>query len=198
MKLTFVTGNANKLREMREIIDRFPFIELDHQEIDLAEIQGATALEIVQAKCREARKHIPTGAIIVEDTSLSFDAFGGELPGPYIKWFLDAMGPAKLLHLVDGFDDRRATARCCMAVSMSPDDDDGSIEVFVGETRGEIVTAGRFRPETARFGWDPIFLPEGFDQTYAEMDAHVKHSISHRARALSKLAERLALCAESC
>ncbi|CAE6343214.1 unnamed protein product [Rhizoctonia solani] len=88
--LTFVTGNANKLREVEEILAAggVPLI-IQSRSIDLPEIQG-TAVEVSKEKCRRAAE-IVGGPCITEDTSLGFVALNG-LPGPYIKWFLREVG----------------------------------------------------------------------------------------------------------
>ena len=116
--------------------------------------------------------------MIIEDTCLCFNALGG-MPGPYIKWFLSALGPDGLPRLLADFEDKTADALCMFGYAESLE----SIEVFEGRTAGRIVT-----PRGPRdFGWDPIFQPEGFSQTYAEMEKSEKNKISHRFHALEKL-----------
>ncbi len=86
---TFVTGNAKKLEEVRAILgSAFP---LRNEKIDLPELQGEPE-EVSIAKCRLAQEKLP-GAVIVEDTSLCFNALNG-LPGVYVKWFLEKTGHA--------------------------------------------------------------------------------------------------------
>lgn len=122
------------------------------------------------------------GPVIVEDTCLCFNALGG-MPGPYIKWFLSALGPDGLPRLLADFDDKTANAVCMFGYADSQDE----INVFEGKTAGRIVP-----PRGPRdFGWDPIFQPDGFSQTYAEMDKNEKNKISHRFRALDKLKDYL-------
>ncbi|KAI0920806.1 hypothetical protein AcW1_005023 [Taiwanofungus camphoratus] len=84
----FVTGNANKLREVRAILGASS-IEVDSQDLDVPEIQGSTR-EVAAAKCRRAAELIG-GPCITEDTALCFEALNG-LPGPYIKYFLKELG----------------------------------------------------------------------------------------------------------
>jgi inosine triphosphate pyrophosphatase len=134
--------------------------------------------EIAREKCRAAAQHVK-GPVMTEDTSLGFRALGG-LPGPFIKWFLGKLGPERLPTLLAGFEDKAATAMCIFAYAEGEDADP---QLFTGSTNGQIVQA---RGPHA-FGWDPIFQPDGFDQTYAEMDKAVKNTISHRFRALDKL-----------
>ncbi|KAG8725445.1 nucleoside triphosphate pyrophosphohydrolase ham1 [Ceratobasidium sp. 395] len=175
--LTFVTGNANKLREVQEILasGTVPLI-IESRNIDLPEIQG-TATEVSREKCRRAAE-IVGGPCFTEDTSLGFVALNG-LPGPYIKWFLREVGTE------DGFETRAAFAQCNFAYSKGP----GSEPiVFEGRTEGSIV-----RPRgPSKFGWDPVFQPvEGDGKTYAEMTSEAKNKISHRFRSLEKLRKYL-------
>ena len=115
---------------------------------------------------------------MVEDTSLCFNALNG-LPGPYIKWFLDKTGHVGLNNLLAAYEDKSAYAQCIFAFSFGPGH---KPLVFDGRTPGRIVAA---RGPTD-FGWDPVFEPEGYTTTYAEMDKAEKNKISHRYRALAK------------
>jgi inosine triphosphate pyrophosphatase len=180
-KISFVTGNANKLRETQAAIG--DAIEIEAHSLDLPEYQG-DPLEIAAKKCREAYSLIK-GPVIVEDTSLCFNAFGG-LPGPYIKWFLENLKPAGLYKMISGFEDKTAYAQCVFAYF-----DGESMEepvLFDGRCPGTIV------PPTAvpKFGWDPIFKPDGYDQTFAEMDTTEKLRISHRGRAIQMMKDYFA------
>ncbi|KAK4686133.1 XTP/dITP diphosphohydrolase, partial [Tremellales sp. Uapishka_1] len=172
----FVTGNANKLKEVQAILaSGASGLTITSQSVDVPEVQGTTQ-EVAIAKCRAAAEQLGT-ACVTEDTALCFDALNG-LPGPYIKDFLANLG---LNTLLQGFPTTSALARCTFAYSAGP----GSEPLlFEGETKGHIVPA---RGPT-NFGWDPIFAPvEGGGKTYAEMDGAEKNAISHRYRALEKL-----------
>lgn len=176
--LVFVTGNAKKLEEVLAILgDKFNVIS---KKIDLPEFQGEPD-DISIAKCQEAVKQVQ-GPVIVEDTCLCFNALGG-LPGPYIKWFLSKLGPAGLYRMLAGWEDKTAYALCTFAYSTGNADD--PIRVFRGKTMGKIVEP---RGNTD-FGWDPCFQPDGYDQTYAELDSKIKNTISHRSKSLQALAE---------
>ncbi|KAI9202422.1 inosine triphosphate pyrophosphatase-like protein [Polychytrium aggregatum] len=175
--ITFVTGNANKLKEVSAILSGSGNIVLSNRALDLDELQGTTEF-IAKEKCRRAAAIIQ-GPVITEDTSLCFNALKG-LPGPYIKWFLESLGHDGLNKMLIGFGDRSAYALCTFAYSEGP----GAEPIlFEGRTDGTIVPA----QGPANFGWDPIFKPDGFDQTYAEMDKDLKNTISHRFKALQKL-----------
>ncbi|RAL60157.1 hypothetical protein DID88_000782 [Monilinia fructigena] len=171
--LNFITGNKNKLIEVKAILG--DTIDLQSQSLDLVEIQG-TIEEISSDKCRRAAEIIQ-GPVLVEDTCLCFNALK-ELPGPYIKWFMQALGHDGLNNMLASFPDKSAQAVCTFAYSEGPGHEP---IIFQGRTDGKIVPA---RGPTA-FGWDPIFEYEG--QTYAEMEKVEKNKISHRFRALEKL-----------
>uniref|UniRef100_A0A8W7PF38 Inosine triphosphate pyrophosphatase n=1 Tax=Anopheles coluzzii TaxID=1518534 RepID=A0A8W7PF38_ANOCL len=180
--ISFVTGNAKKLEEVRAILGaRFPR-EIVAVKLDLPELQGEID-DICKLKCLEAARQVK-GPVMVEDTCLCFNALKG-LPGPYIKWFLDKLGPEGLHKLLDGWEDKSAQAVCTFAYTDRPD---GEVILFQGRTEGDIVA-----PRGPRdFGWDPVFQPTGYDQTYAELPKPKKNEISHRYRALAKLAEHFA------
>uniref|UniRef100_A0A4X1V9W4 Inosine triphosphate pyrophosphatase n=1 Tax=Sus scrofa TaxID=9823 RepID=A0A4X1V9W4_PIG len=179
-KIVFVTGNAKKLEEVIQILgDKFP-CTLVAQKIDLPEYQGEPD-EISIQKCKEAARQVQ-GPVLVEDTCLCFNAFGG-LPGPYIKWFLEKLKPEGLHQLLAGFQDKSAYALCTFALSTG--DPNEPVRLFKGRTSGQIVV-----PRGSRdFGWDPCFQPDGYEQTYAEMPKAEKNTISHRFRALLELQE---------
>ncbi|KAI0265063.1 Ham1-like protein [Gloeopeniophorella convolvens] len=178
-RLVFVTGNAGKLREVRQILAQGTPIDIDSRELDLPEIQGTTR-EVATEKCRRAAELIG-GPVITEDTALCFAAMNG-LPGPYIKFFLRELGHEGLNRMLDGFPTREAWALCTFAYSAGP----GTEPIlFEGRTEGKIVPARG----PSLFGWDPVFEAEGTGLTYAEMESAQKNALSHRGRALQKLRE---------
>ncbi|ETW84205.1 hypothetical protein HETIRDRAFT_314162 [Heterobasidion irregulare TC 32-1] len=179
-KLSFVTGNANKLKEVQAILldSQGHLLEIEPKDYDLPEIQGTTQ-EIAKEKCRAAARLV-NGPCIVEDTALCFKAMNG-LPGPYIKFFLREVG---LNNMLVGFSTKEAWALCTFAYSSGPE---AEPILFEGRTDGTIVPARG----TGNFGWDSIFQAENTSQTYAEMDPLEKNKISHRYRALNKMREYL-------
>ncbi|XP_015757849.1 PREDICTED: inosine triphosphate pyrophosphatase-like [Acropora digitifera] len=154
--------------------------KVESRNLDLPEFQGEPD-EISREKCKVAVKEIQ-GPVIVEDTCLCFTALG-DLPGPYVKWFLKKLGPEGLHRLLAGWEDKSAYALCTFAFSTGNVED--PVMLFTGKTMGKIVEPRG--PE--KFGWDPCFQPDGFEQTYAEMTPETKNSISHRGKALSALKE---------
>jgi inosine triphosphate pyrophosphatase len=178
--LTFVTGNKKKLEEVQRILgNELPF-EITNEKLDLPELQGDT-IDIAKEKCLEAARLVG-GPVITEDTSLCFTALN-DLPGPYIKWFLEKCGHDGLNKMIAAFDDKSAYAQTVVAFCPRPGKD---VVVFDGRTMGKIVSArGKLD-----FGWDPIFVPdEGKGLTYAEMSKDSKDAISHRSRAMAQLKE---------
>ena len=188
--ITFVTGNAKKLEEVRRILGTdtmdgngsgLPY-HLTNMKVDLPELQG-DPVQVSREKCAAAVRKVGS-AVIVEDTSLCFNALNG-MPGVYIKWFLDSCGHEGLNKMLLGFDDKTAYAQTVVAFCPGPGKEP---VVFDGRTSGKIVMPrGKLD-----FGWDPIFEPdEGKGKTYGEMSKHEKDSISHRSRAFSQLRDYL-------
>ncbi|MCJ1471254.1 nucleoside triphosphate pyrophosphohydrolase ham1 [Pseudocyphellaria aurata] len=176
-ELTFITGNPNKLTEVQAILGTS--VSLKSQSLDLTEIQGSIE-DIARDKCRRAVE-IVQGPVLVEDTCLCFNALK-ELPGPYIKWFLEALGHEGLNNLLLAYDDKSAQAVCTFAFCEGPGCE---TIVFEGRVLGKIVPARG----TPGFGWDPIFEYKGI--TYAEMEVDMKNGLSHRFLALAKMKDWL-------
>ncbi|KAL9640481.1 MAG: hypothetical protein Q9164_000231 [Protoblastenia rupestris] len=176
-ELHFITGNQDKLVEVQAILDNV--VPLKSRSLDLVEIQG-TIEEISIDKCRRAATIIG-GPVLTEDTCLCFNALK-ELPGPYIKWFLQALGHEGLNDLLLAYKDKSAQAVCTFAYCAGPGHDP---LIFEGRVVGQIVPARGPK----NFGWDPIFEFDG--ETYAEMDKAKKNGLSHRAIALGKLKQWL-------
>ena len=121
------------------------------------------------------------GPALTEDVSLCFNAMKG-LPGPYIKDFLTTLGREGLHAMLKGFNDKSAYAMCTFAFCESPT---AEPITFVGKCHGKIVPPSGDNA----FGWDPVFQPDGYKQTFAEMPLAEKNKISHRGNAL-KLVKR--------
>lgn len=177
--LNFVTGNANKLKELNAKCAGV--LEIAQIDIDLPEFQG-TAEEVSIQKCKTAFERLKR-PVLIEDTSLCFNAYKG-LPGPYIKWFLTNLTVPGLPRMLDGFEDKTGYAQCIFAY-MEKEDQEPIL--FVGQTAGTIV-----EPRGKSFGWDPIFQPEGFETTFGEMELEQKNEISHRGKAVQKLIDHFA------
>ncbi len=174
--IIFITGNKGKLSEAQSIVPG-----IIGKEMDLNEIQEIDAEKIIEAKLKEAYKH-HKGEYIVEDTSLYFEALNG-LPGPLIKWFLQALGDKGVAELVSKYENRKALAKTLIGYIS----ENGVVEYFSGDIKGTIV-----QPlGDEGFGWDKIFMPDGYDKTFGQMSREDKNKISMRKIAFSKLAEYL-------
>eukprot|EP01040_Poterioochromonas_malhamensis_P012592 gene12592-13783_t len=175
-KLTFVSSNPNKIREVEMLLGESFRWPLTTHKYDLLEPQSSP-FQISQMKCREAAE-LTNGAVIVEDTSLCFNALNG-LPGPYIKWFYESIGNQGLFDLLTAYPDKRAEAKCALSFTTGPSQE---VFTFIGVMRGSVV-----RPTGPQgFGWDPIFQPEGYDRTLAQMSRVEKNKISHRCKAFDQ------------
>ena len=150
----FITGNQDKA----DYLSKYLGHHVDHIKIDLDEIQSLDLRAVVRHKMLQAYAKVDR-PVLVEDVALEFTALG-RLPGTLIKWFLEELSFEELCRLVDG-KDRSATARCVFGYY------DGAEEYyFEGSLRGCIPE----KPTgTGGFGWDPIFIPEGYSVTRAEL-----------------------------
>lgn len=153
--ITFITGNQSKADYLAKYLG-FP---VKHVKVDLDEIQSLDLKEIVEHKVKQAYEQVKA-PVIVEDVSLEFAALG-KLPGPFIKFFVDTVPFETICMMLNGMS-RKATARCVFGYY------DGTIlELFEGHLDGEIATvpAG-----DNGYGWDKLFIPEGYSVTRAQMD----------------------------
>lgn len=180
MEALFVTSNPNKAREAADILG----LELHSVALDLPELQSLDVAEVAANKAVTARESLgfPDSPILVEDSGLEIEAWNG-MPGALTKWFLKSIGNEGLLKMLSAYSDRSARAVCAVAVAHA----DGSVRVFVGEVGGSIAHESR---GSGGFGWDPIFVPEGYTKTYAELGAR-KNQDSHRARAFEAVYKAL-------
>lgn len=183
MQLVLATRNEHKVREIEGILRGLDVELLSFRDLpelpDVVE-DGATLDENAIKKAVEVAR--ATGLpSLADDTGLEVVALGGA-PGVYSARFA---GPecdydrnnAKLLHDLEDVSDRRAAFRCVIALA-SPE---GLVGIVEGKTTG-IIT--RERLGDGGFGYDPLFTPDGYERTYAQMSADEKNAISHRGRAV--------------
>ncbi|KAF4419940.1 Ham1 family [Fusarium acutatum] len=174
-EINLITGNANKIADIKAILAPSG-ITVHNQSLDLPEIQGSIE-DITFAKCRKAAEMVG-GPVVVDDTALCFNAMNG-MPGPYIKFFLEALGPEKLHVLLAGFSDKTAEAVATIGYCEGP----GHKPVlFQGRIGGTIVPARG----VMRYGWQTCFQPDRMGLTLAEMPDEEKHKMSHLAIALQE------------
>ena len=183
--LMLATRNPGKVREIVAIYARLE-LELrsliDYPEILQIREDGPTYADNAAAKACAAA--LRSGLVaLADDSGIEVDALGGA-PGVHSARFLrdsatDSERNARILFLLEGVPEERRTARYRAAIAVARPD--GTVRVFDGICEGRVAVAPR---GTAGFGYDPIFLPEGSQQTIAEIPLEVKNRISHRARAL--------------
>ena len=204
-RIVFATNNAHKLQEVRHILgDGVQVLSLRDIgcEADIPET-GTTLEENARQKADYIWQHYHC-SVFADDTGLEVDALGGA-PGVYSARYaaMDTAGAAshdseanmaRLLRELGNNNNRRARFRTVIALILKKDScpcECNSLKqehLFEGIVEGEIT---RERSGSEGFGYDPIFRPDGYDQTFAELGAEVKDRISHRARATQKLAEFL-------
>lgn len=188
MKLVFATNNAHKLREVSQVVgDEFTLVSLRECGIveDIPEEQPTLEGNALQkARYIYARTGLDCFA---DDTGLEVDALGGE-PGVRSARYAtdghdDEANKRLLLERMEGVEARGAQFRTAIALIIG-----GKEYLFEGIVRGHITTEEQGE---GGFGYDPLFVAEGCEQSFAEISAEEKNAISHRGRAVRKLAEFL-------
>ena len=202
MKIVFATNNQHKLDEIRGILgDGFEIVSLNdigcHEDIPET---GKTLEENALQKAQYVYEHYHVNCF-ADDTGLEVDvdALNGA-PGVYSARYAGGEGHdseanmTKLLHELGNNNNRKARFRTVIALIEKKDvcpcgcTSVKKVHQFEGIVNGEII---RERRGGEGFGYDPIFQPEGYDKTFAELGMDIKNTISHRARATQKLAEYL-------
>ncbi len=187
--LVFATNNKNKLQEVRQILgDRFEIKGLSDIgcDVDIPETSATLEGNAMQ-KAKFVKEHYGLDCF-ADDTGLECRALDGA-PGIRSARYAgenhdSEANMRKLLENLQEKSDRSAQFRTVIALLYQ-----GEEHLFEGVVRGNIITEHK---GTHGFGYDPIFVPEGYDTTFAEMSAEEKNSISHRGRAVAKLAGFLA------
>ena len=188
-KFVFATNNAHKLEEVTAILgDKIELLSMKdiHCSADIPET--ADTLEgnaLLKARYIFENYHLDCFA---DDTGLEVEALNGA-PGVYSARYAGGEGHdaqanmLKLLHELEGKENRKAQFRTAISLIL-----DGKEYLFEGVIKGEIIKEKR---GNSGFGYDPIFKPEGYDRTFAELGNDIKNQISHRALAVQKLCEFL-------
>lgn len=187
-KLVFATNNAHKLEEVRAVVgNKFEILSLKeigcHEDIDEP---GETLQDNALIKARYIKEKYGYDCF-GDDTGLEVDALDGA-PGVYSARYAggdhdSVANMQKLLKELNGAINRKAHFRTVIALMM-----DGEEYLFEGKINGSIIEEQR---GTTGFGYDPIFMPDGYNQTFAELGSEVKNNVSHRALAVKALCEFL-------
>ena len=183
--IVVATGNAHKVDEYRQLLDG-QGVELksllDYPGFPGVEENGTTFAENAAQKAIAASRYCDVPAF-ADDSGLEVEALDGA-PGIYSARYAptDRERIAKLLAALDGIENRRARFVCVIALAINGE----VIECFEGEIRGTIAAA----PSGENgFGYDPVFIPDGFEKSFAELTPEEKNRISHRANACRKALE---------
>lgn len=200
MKIVFATNNQHKLQEIRDILgSEFEIVSLKDIgcDVDIPET-GNTLEENAMQKAQYVYDHYNLSCF-ADDTGLEVEALNGE-PGVHSARYAEGTdhdseaNMAKLLRNLEGKDNRKARFRTVIALIQKQNvcpcgcTSIKKVNRFEGIVDGSIATE---KHGTAGFGYDPIFVPEGYDKSFAELGESIKNGISHRARAVAKLAEYL-------
>jgi XTP/dITP diphosphohydrolase len=192
IELVVATRNGHKTREIQHILGpEFRVRDLGaHPEVSEIRESGTSFEENAKLKALAASRQLPA-LVIADDSGLEVDALGGA-PGIYSARYAgpNATDTDKIdkllrqLERVRATDDRRARFRCVVALARNGD----LLGTFEGVVKGRITDKAR---GDSGFGYDPIFIPDGFEQTFGELPPEMKNAISHRAKAIRALADRL-------
>lgn len=202
MKIIFATNNQHKLEEIRQILGPgFEVLSLNDIDChdDIPET-GKTLEENARMKAEYVCENYGTEMVFADDTGLEVEALGGE-PGIFSARYaaLDGDGSEshdseanmrKLLRKLGNNNNRKARFRTVIALieCRRTRSEERGATLFEGIVEGHIAHE---KSGSEGFGYDPIFIPDGYDQSFAELGAEVKNKISHRARAIEKLADFL-------
>ena len=167
----FVTSNAGKVHEISQLIP-----DIEQLDLNLNEIQSLDPQEVIEHKLTQAAEVHP-GTLLVDDTSLVLNCLG-QLPGPLMKWFMKSLGLTGIAELTERYGNPAAIARTTLGFR----DENGDHHFFVGQITGYVT-----RPRGGGFGWDPIFIPDGYDKTFGELGVEIKNRISMRQKAIGHL-----------
>ena len=188
-KLVFATNNAHKLEEVAAILgDQVELLSLNDISCQTDIPETAETLEgnaLLKSSYIYKNYHLDCFA---DDTGLEVEALNGA-PGVYSARYAGGEGHdaqanmLKLLHELEGKENRKAQFRTAISLIL-----DGKEYLFEGVIKGEIIKVKR---GDSGFGYDPVFMPEGYDRTFAELGNDIKNQISHRALAVQKLCEFL-------
>lgn len=185
-EIIFASHNKGKIEEIRQLLTPFGIKVLSSDDIDLPDVEetGTTFEENAALKALTIAK-LKKVPCLADDSGLCVDALDGR-PGVYSaryapnRDFKKAMGML-LAEMLDTHSANRNAHFSCVLVLGYPD---GNYQAFEGRVDGQIAFAPKGE---SGFGFDPVFVPEGYTKTFAELGAEVKNKISHRGRALAKL-----------
>jgi XTP/dITP diphosphohydrolase len=183
-ELKFITGNAGKVRELQLLLEP-KGIKVVQDDRDYPEIQADTLEDVSSAAVEYLLANGAEPPFVIEDAGLFVSALQG-FPGVYSRHALDTIGCAGVLKLLQDveLESRTAAFRACLTYV----DEGREFRHFNGSARGSIATRAA---GTNGFGFDSIFVPFGYDKTFAEMTEKQKGVLSHRGQAARSFVEHL-------
>jgi XTP/dITP diphosphohydrolase len=181
--LRVVTSNEGKAREFAAALEDVPWrverVAMEYQEVQADDLRTVAS--------ESARWLLDQGTVeppfVLEDAGLFITALSG-FPGVYSAYVYHTVGCQGILDLMVGVEDRRARFESRIALTRP----DGTVEICTGTCDGTVPPEARGE---GGFGFDPVFVPEGAERTFAEMGLEEKQGHSHRGRALASLRDRL-------
>ena len=186
-EILLATQNKGKVKEIQEMIKGLPYtVMIPDSEFDIEET-GTTFAENARLKAKAFCQRFGNNLTLADDSGLVVDALDGR-PGVYSKRYgnTDAHRNMKLLNELNFVPAEKRTARfVCVIALYGP----GVDAVFEGKVEGKIADSIR---GNQGFGYDPIFIPNGYDNTFGELGSEVKNTLSHRANALKLVLDFLA------
>ncbi len=189
-ELIFASHNAGKIKEIREMIEPLGIELKTYKDIDIPDVEETGTTFAENSLLKSSKIAEITGiACIADDSGLCVDALNGA-PGVYSARYAPDRdfdkGMEKLLAEIakSRNPDRSAHFSCVISLAYP----DGKYELFEGRINGKIAEQ---KQGTGGFGYDPIFIPEGYDKSFAELGNEIKNKISHRGRAMQKLSQYL-------
>jgi non-canonical purine NTP pyrophosphatase (RdgB/HAM1 family) len=177
MNVVFVTGNQNKAKYFSKLIG----MTIEHHAANVNEIQNLDLIEVATHKAKEAYKQLER-PVLVEDTGLKISCMGN-LPGPFIKWFIQEIGLDGICKIVNQSQDRSARASDAFVYY-----DGLNLCTFTGSLDGQISAEPR---GGGGYDWDKIFVPEGSKLTNAELTEEEYEKVHLKIKPITELREFL-------
>ena len=172
-----VTSNDGKIKEFKQAFDK-TLVHPVKVPVGYPEVQASSLEEVVDFGLSWLKEKI-NPPFVIDDAGVFVDGLNG-FPGAYSRYVYDTIGPLGLLKQMEGQDNRNASFKCVLGLLL----EDGTVHKFAGERKGKIIHELK---GDHGFGYDPVFIPDGFDRTFAELPPEEKNETSHRGRAMKGL-----------
>lgn len=177
-KIIFVTQNKNKIDDATKLLPKY---DIEHIDFEIDEIQSLDPKEVITHKLHQAYSKIKQPCFVV-DVSLFIEGLGG-FPGPLIKWFWESMGLKTMATIVNASGNSKAKF-----VTMLGYHDGLEITFFESTILGKIADTPK---GTNGYAWDPVFIPQESNKTFAEMTFEEKHKYNMSTKVFKELDKHL-------